>query len=86
MITPEQLKQFQEKYDMCCVDVWEALIAFRKNLHDQIIKHGLPPEAKDASTLGEAAVLWMIKRYYDDHMEMAKAQSFIDEIFPNKEK
>ena len=84
MITPDQQKQFQEAYDKCCVDVWETLMYMRKEMIDKMNRDGLPKDHTSVETVAEASFLWMLNKYHEDHVDMAKAQSFIDQIFPNK--
>lgn len=84
MVTQEQITQFKGTFDKCSHDVWETLMFFRQDVVNRMLTNGMPPEQDNPIFLAEAAVLWMLKKYHDDHIEMAKAQSFIDEMFPNK--
>ena len=83
MVTSEDLKTFSDNYDRCSLDVFQSLLMFKKAMIDKMIAEGIPET--DFRKVAETSVLWMIKRYYDDHLAMAEAQSFINQMFPNKE-
>ncbi len=84
MITPDEIKKFTETFDTHCVDVWETLMYMRKEMIEKMKRDGLPQGHDNVETVAEACVLWMINRYHEDHIAMAQAQAFIDELFPHK--